>query len=145
MSKIKIDLPTSFGFSTVIPIRITDVNYGNHVGNDAVLSLLHEARMQYLAHLGYTELQFAGIGLIMRDVAIEFRTELFYGDQVIASVTSGDLSRAGFNLYYKLEKKSGENQLMAAVAVTGMVCFDYSRKKIVALPEDAKYKLETVK
>ena len=141
MSRIKIDLPTTFTFSTIIPIRITDLNYGNHVGNDTVLTILHEARMQYLVSLGYTELEFAGTGMIMRDVAIEFKTELFYGDQVIAHVTTGEVSKAGFEIIYKLEKDAGDKKVLVASASTGMVCFDYSRKKIVMLPDEARLKL----
>ena len=85
MARIKIDLPDNFSFTTSIQVRITDINYGGHVGNDAILSLVHEARMQFLKQLGYTELEFAGVGLIMADAAIEFRNELFYGDVVIVS------------------------------------------------------------
>src|SRR5262245_60948037 len=105
MARIKIDLPGKFSFSTNIPVRITDVNYGGHVGNDTVLSIIHEARVQFLNHYGYKELEFEGIGMIMADAGIEFKNELFYGDTVIASVAVAEFTRAGFELYYKLEKE----------------------------------------
>ena len=106
MARIKIDLPDKFSFTTSIPVRITDINYGGHVGNDAILSLIHEARMQFLKQLGYTELEFAGVGLIMADVAIEFRNELFYGDIVIVSIACAEFSKVSFDIYYKLEKNA---------------------------------------
>jgi acyl-CoA thioester hydrolase len=137
MARIKIDLPEQFSFSTSIPIRITDLNYGNHVGNDAVLSIIHEARMQFLKNFGYTEMEFAGVGMIMSDVAIEFKNELFYGDIVIASVTATGFSKVGFDIYYKLEKTPGDKNVLVATAKTGMICFDYAKKKIVSLPETA--------
>jgi YbgC/YbaW family acyl-CoA thioester hydrolase len=136
MARIKIALPERFSFSCEIPIRITDVNYGGHVGNDVFLSLVHEARVQYFQHLGYTELAFAGNGLIMADAAIEFKSELFYGDVVTVHVTAADISGIGFDLVYKLEKKAKSQ--IAGVAKTGMVCYDYNRKKIVALSEEGK-------
>lgn len=142
MPRIKIDLPQSFSFTTNIPVRITDLNYGNHVGNDAILSLIHEARMQYLSQGGFTELQFAGVGMIMSDVGIEFKSELFYGDTVIASVTAGEISKVGFELYYKLEKEEKGKRVLVAAAKTGMVCYDYSAKKITAIPEPAKEYLQ---
>ena len=55
MTRIKIELPETYLFSTEIPVRITDLNYGNHLGNDAILSLLHEARVRFLAYYGWTE------------------------------------------------------------------------------------------
>jgi len=137
MARIKIDLPEQFSFSTSIPIRITDLNYGNHVGNDAVLSIIHEARMQFLKNFGYTEMEFAGVGMIMSDVAIEFKNELFYGDIVIASVTATGFSKVGFDIYYKLEKSPGDKNVLVAAAKTGMLCFDYAKRKIVSIPEAA--------
>lgn len=141
MARVRIVLPDIFSFSTSIPIRITDLNYGEHVGNDTVLSLIHEARMQFLMHHGYTEMKFAGVSMIMSDVAIEFKNELFYGDVVTASVAVGEISKVGFELYYKLEKKEEGKIKLVATAKTGMVCYDYDLKKIVAIPDEAKERL----
>jgi acyl-CoA thioesterase FadM len=142
MARIKIDLPENFTFSTTIPVRITDLNYGKHVGNDTILSMIHEARVQYLQQLGYGELDLAGVGVIMSDVGIEFKSELFYGDAVIASVSAGDITRISFDLYYKLEKRSGDTTQLVAVAKTGMVCYDYSKKKVAAIPLEVVEKLK---
>ena len=138
MARIKIDIPGSFSFSTLIPVRITDINYGGHMGNDAVLSLIHEARMQFLKSFGYSEMEFAGAALIMADVAIEFKKELFYGDTVNASVTAGDFTKVGFDLFYKLEKDLDGEAQAVALAKTGMICYDYDKKKVVAVPVEAK-------
>ena len=137
MSRIKIQLPEQFHFSTIIPIRITDLNYGGHVGNDTVLTLIHEARMQFLKSFGYTEMNIENIGMIMIDAGIEFRSELFYGDEVKAFVAVDEFSRAGFNFYYKLMKE----ETIIALAKTGMVCYDYEKKKVVSVPAKAVEKL----
>jgi YbgC/YbaW family acyl-CoA thioester hydrolase len=141
MPRLKIKLPTLFSFSTKIPLRITDLNYGGHVGNDTILILIHEARMQFLKNAGYSELDFAGVGMIMSDVMIEFKNELFYGDVLIASVTAGEFSKVGFDLFYKLEKAQNDTTILVATAKTGMVCYDYQKKKVVSVPEEAKTKL----
>jgi acyl-CoA thioester hydrolase len=137
MARIKIELPGEFHFSTNLPIRITDLNYGGHVGNDTILTLVHEARVQFLRHYGYDELNMGGASLIMSDAAIEFKSELFYGDAVTAFVKAGEFSRAGFDLFYKLTR----NNTVVAAAKTGMVCFNYETKKVMAVPEGVKEKL----
>ncbi|MCS3800197.1 acyl-CoA thioesterase [Niastella sp. OAS944] len=142
MARIKVELPEQFAFSTTIPVRITDLNYGKHVGNDTILSMIHEARVQYLRKLGYGELDLAGVGVIMSDVGIEFKSELFYGDEVLVSVAAGDLSKISFDLYYKLEKLADDKTILVAVAKTGMVCYDYSKKKVAAIPEEVAVKLK---
>ena len=77
--RVQLQLPETFSFQTEIPVRITDINYGNHLGNDAILSMMHEARVQFLQSLGYTELDVEGAGMIMADTAIIYKGEGFYG------------------------------------------------------------------
>lgn len=136
MNRIKINLPESFAFSTTIQIRITDLNYGGHVGNDSFLSLIHEARQQFLLSHGYKELSIAGTALIMADVAIEFKKELNHGDTVKISVTATGFDKLGFDLYYKMELINGNETILAGKAKTGMLCYDYALKKKVTVPEE---------
>jgi acyl-CoA thioesterase FadM len=145
MSRVKIQLPEQFSFRCSISVRITDINYGGHVGNDAVLSIIHEARMQYFKSLGYAEMNVGGAGTIMADVAVEFKHELFYGDIVAVSVTAGELSKVGFDLIYKLETirpSRVEKMILVAAAKTAIICYDYEKKKIITVPEEARKKLQ---
>jgi len=141
MTRIRIELPTHFSFCISIPIRITDINYGGHVGNDRILMLLHEARMKYLLHHGLNEMDLNGVGLIMSDVGIEFKKELFYGDEVLVFVTSNSFLKVSFDIIYKIEKKSGAQNMIVASAKTGMVCYDYSNKKVAVIPDFVREKL----
>ena len=141
MARISIELPETFPFKTFILVRITDLNYGGHVGNDTVLSFLHEARVRYMHSLDYTEFDFAGTGLIMGDAAVSFRKEMFYGQVLLVSIAPANPTRAGFDLIYKVESESPEKTELYATAKTGMVCFDYDSRKIVTLPDEAKGKL----
>lgn len=141
MARIKLDHPSAYAFETYLPLRITDVNYGGHVGNDTVLTLLHEARVQFLAHVGLAELNSNGIGFIMSDVAIEFKKELFYGNKLKASMVALDFSRVGFDIFYKLEIVDEAATHIAVLAKTGMICYNYELKKIAALDPDLMHKL----
>jgi len=141
MTRNKIEMPAQFSFSALIPIRITDLNYGGHVGNDSILSIIHEARVRFLRHFEFEELNIGGVSLIMSDVAIEFKNEIFYGDDILARIAAADFSRVGFTIYYRLEKAGADKNTTVALARTGMVCFDYELKKIVSIPEGVKEKL----
>lgn len=133
MPRIKINLPSEFLYSCEIPIRITDLNYGNHVGNDALLGLIQEARVQFIAHFGQkSELDVYGVGLIMADVGIQFASEVFYGTTVKVEVGASDFSARSFDLNYKLSD-AADGRLIAK-AKTGMVCFDYEERKSVTIP-----------
>ncbi len=67
-------------------------------------SLIHEARMQFLEYSALPKWNSAGVGLIMADVGIEFKNELFYGDIVTISISCQNLSKVSFDIYYRLEK-----------------------------------------
>ncbi|HMC99203.1 MAG TPA: thioesterase family protein [Ferruginibacter sp.] len=136
MARIKIDIPQRTLGTFIVPVRITDLNYGNHVGNDAFVSIVHEARIQWLKGHDFTELDIDGIGLIMGDLAIEFKSESFYGDIIDVTLSVGDISKIGFELYYELNAKRNGNNILLARAKTGMICYDYDEKKIASLPQN---------
>jgi acyl-CoA thioester hydrolase len=140
MARIAIELPPAFSFSIKIPVRITDLNYGGHVGNDSILSLVHEARVAFLFWNNYTEKDLGGAALIMGDVAIIFKNELFYGDDLTVQVAITELSRSTFDIVYKLQKEVNGKAVDVALAKTGMVCFDYEKRKVMAVPEAVKAK-----
>ena len=144
MERVKINLPETFTFSTIIKIRITDVNYGGHVGNDSFLSLVHEARLQFLASKGFSEMDVMGVGLIMADAAIEFKKEMTYGDTVKISVATTGFDRIGFDIFYLLEVENDGKLITAGKAKTGMMCFDYVNKKKAAIPPVAIEKLQSI-
>lgn len=110
-----------------------------------MLSILHEARMQFLKHYGFDEKNFWGVGLIMGDVAIEFKKELFYGDMAMISVTAANFERVSFDLWYQLETIRDGKRILIANAKTGMICFNYDTRKITSVPQEAIEKLSVQK
>lgn len=125
-------MPDSYLFVTEMAVRVSDVNYGGHLGNDAVLSMIHEARVRFLRHYGYTEANIEGVGLIMTDTAIVYRAEGFLGDTVRVDVTVDDFNKHGCDFYYLLTNEQRGVEL--ARAKTGIVFFDYKTRKVVDVP-----------
>jgi acyl-CoA thioester hydrolase len=135
MARQRLTLPTTHLFTTKIDVRITDINYGNHVGNDAFVGILHEARVKWLKHFGYTELHIEkNIGLIMSTLCINFKSESFYGDCITINLFIGEISTAGFELYYQLKTVRNETEVELAIAKTEMVCYNYTTKKVESIP-----------
>jgi acyl-CoA thioester hydrolase len=132
MPRVEVDLPERWLFRTRIPIRIDDINYGGHLGNDAVLSLAHEARVRFLAAHGLSELDLGGCGIVMIDAAVVYRAEGRHGMELEATVGAADVRTRGFDLLYRLvDAATGEE---IARAKTGIVCFDYAARKVVRVP-----------
>ena len=132
MARIELNLPENFSFSTDVRVRISDINYGNHLGNDAVLSLIHEARLQFLQSRGYSELDIDGWGLILTDAVIVYKSQGFHGDLLTIFAAVCDFNKYGCDFFYKVNQKSGGKEV--ARAKTGVVFFDYNRQKMVPVP-----------
>jgi acyl-CoA thioester hydrolase len=134
MERVEIIFPENIHFTTELTVRITDLNYGGHLSNDRVLALAHEARVQYLNSLGFTEFDLSGVGLIMADAAIQFRSEAFAGEMINIDLAVPEVSRVGFSLFYRMTSNDREVALLR----TNLVCFDYKLRKVVSLPQDVK-------
>lgn len=134
MGRIKLQIPDKFIFSTVVPIRITDLNYGGHLGNDSVLSIVHEARVRFLNHLGYSELDIGGSGIIMVDALVNYRSEGFYGEMLKVEVTVNDFSGMGCDFIYLItNSKTGKE---VARVKTGIVFYDYENRRKQKVPAE---------
>ncbi len=132
--RVQIEIPEGTPKATIqIPVRITDINYGNHLGNDSIVSIIHEARMQFLRLHGFSELDAGGIALIMGDLAVQFKSEAFYGDNLTIEIYSSDITKVSFTLIYKITTIRIEKKLSIAIAATNMVCYNYSLKKISSI------------
>ena len=138
MARVKIDVPANHIATVTIPVRITDINYGNHVGNDAFVGIIHEARVQWLQQHHCTELNIDGIGVIMSDLAVEFKSESFYGDIIEVQLGCGETGRVNFELFYTLSAIRKNEKIILAHAKTSMVCYNYTAKKVAAIPEKLK-------
>lgn len=134
MVRVKIEFPSQNPlFKTDIPVRIGDVNYGGHVGNDAMLSFAQEARMQMLGAWGWTELQAGGTALIMADAMIAYKGEGFYGDTFRVAIYAAEITNRSFDLLYHLTTWRDGQTVEIARIKTGMLCFDYATRKVSAM------------
>ncbi len=139
MARIKLDLPDSFIFETSMKIRISDINYGGHLGNDSVLSLMHEARYRFFNALGYKdELSIEGVGTIQADVAITYRGEAFHGDEILVQIAIADISKKSFEVLYYLSCQGKE----IARAKTGIAMFSYAEGKVCNIPKNFLSKIQ---
>lgn len=141
MARVKIEFSEPFIFSTELSVRISDINYGGHVGNDSVLTIAHEARVRFLQHLGCKhEGDVFGGSLIMVDAMIAYKGEGFQGDVLRIDIAIADVSKTHFDLLYKIHNVTRSYDL--AHVKTALVFFDYERRKISEAPAAFQEKIK---
>jgi acyl-CoA thioester hydrolase len=139
MSRIKLQMPETYQFSTTIDVRITDLNYGNHLANDSLLSIIHEARVRFLKYFGYSELDIEGIGIMMADVVIIYKSQSYYGDMLKIEVGIGDISKKSCDFFYRVTK---DGDKVVALCKTAIVFFDYQIQKPARIPTNFLIKIK---
>jgi len=134
VARIKLSFPDDvFCFETRMPVRITDINGANHLGNDALISMLSEARAQFLVNYGIQEASKDGTGIIVTDLATMYQSESFFPEMLRFEVGVMDFNKYGGDFVFRVTK--AESGQPVALAKYGFVFFNYHRKEVVPVPE----------
>ncbi len=140
MPRIKLTELTSYEFCHHLTVRATDINYAGHLGNEALLGMVHEARSQFTAQLGFDTMVVKPnqVGLIIADLVVNFKSEAFYQDSLEVNCQFDEVRERSVRLFYCI-RRTGQ---VIALVETGLVAFDYQIHKVVQLPEDFLTALE---
>jgi acyl-CoA thioesterase FadM len=115
-------------------VRVGDINYGGHMGNDKALLLFHDARIKFLKKLGYTEKDIGeGKGIIMTEAHVYFKKEAFLHDKLYADVEVGTIEKYTFELIYSIYRESDHQLILEGNSK--QLAFDYERRKVASLPQ----------
>ena len=133
MARIEISLPDQFAFTTELPLYVGHINYGGHLDNALLLSIVSEVRLRFFKAMGYTELDVEGVGIIVADVAVQYKSEAFHGELMVVSIVADDFSKKGCDLLWVMHEKVSGREV--ARGKTGIVFFDYATRKAAPVPE----------
>jgi YbgC/YbaW family acyl-CoA thioester hydrolase len=120
-----------FKFEFNTRIRITDINYGNHVSYASYLLFFQDARIAYLKNIGCSELDIHGVGMIISEANCKYKRELLLGDEIVIKCKITNLKSKGFEMEYVIEREGK----VCAEGKTINLAFDYKAGKITHLPE----------
>lgn len=138
-----IDLPATFAFRTEIPVLASHINYGGHLDNALLLTLVSEARMRFLGSLGYSEKDVEGAGIIVASAAVQYRSEAFHGEILQVEMAAAHWGRCGCELLWRMSEAKSQREV--ARGSTGIVFFDYATRKVAPVPPLARERLSSVR
>ena len=134
MTKVIIEAPEKEIFTTNLPVRIYDINYGNHVGHDSMLSIFHEARTLFLKQHGLSEIDIFGSSWIMSSLSVLYKSQARYGDTLKISIGIGEITQTSLDLIYLATNLETNKEVSRAN--TKMIFFDYKNNKIMKIPQN---------
>lgn len=140
MARVKVSSPEQFLFSMERSVGISDLNYARHLDSVTMVQILHEARLQFLASLGFTEANIFGLGMVVTDMAIDYRNESFANDRLIIDVGVSDFNRYGLDIGLQVTNSALESVVCSAKI--GVVFFDFDKHQISPVPDSFRQLLE---
>jgi acyl-CoA thioester hydrolase len=133
MPRIKLNELGDYAFHYAITLEPRDINYGGHLGNDALVTIVGSARINMFRSMGLSEMDLGDgkTGIIMSDLAVNYKSEAFMFDELMIDTHVGEISRSSFRLFHRMKK----GQAIIALVETGLTTFNYASRRIVPVPE----------
>lgn len=143
MARLQLSFPEDqFYYSTPMSVRVTDINAGNHLGNDSMISMISEARARFLFEFGVAETERNGTGIIVTDLATTYRAEAHARDQLLFEVGVMDFNKYGGDIIFRITRP--RDRKLIAMAKSGFVFFNYKTSEVVVMPEEFRGKFDRV-
>jgi acyl-CoA thioesterase FadM len=143
MARLILTFPEDqYHYTTLLTVRVTDINAANHLGNDSMISMISEARARFLFEYGVPEMERDGTGIIITDLATTYRAEAHARDQLLFEVGVMDFNKYGGDIIFRVTRP--KDKTLVAMAKQGFVFFNYKTSQVVAMPEDFRTKFDRV-
>ena len=133
MPRIRLREQLSYEFHYTTRLESRDINYGGHLGNDALVSLVGSARVDALHSLGLREVNLGDgkTGIIMADLVVNFRAEGFLFDEIVIDTHVGEFSSNRFRIFHRVTK----GDIVIALVETGLKTFNYTAREVAPVPD----------
>jgi len=132
MARLQLNFPDDqYYYSTLLTVRVTDINAGNHLGNDSMISMISEARARFLFEYGVAETERDGTGIIVTDLATTYRAEAHARDQLLFEVGVMDFNKYGGDIIFRVTRPKDQKQV--AMAKQGFVFYNYKSSQVVSM------------
>jgi len=143
MARLILTFPEDqYYYTTLVTVRVTDINAANHLGNDSMISMISEARARFLFEYGVPETERDGTGIIVTDLATTYRAEAHARDQLLFEVGVMDFNKYGGDIIFRVTRP--KDKTLIAMAKQGFVFFNYKTSQVVVMPDEFQSKFERV-
>ena len=133
MQRIRLEFPSeAVVHRHSLSVRITDMNYGRHLGHDALISLLHEARAAALDSLGVKEWDLGGYPSVVADLAVQYQGEARWPDTLIIETALAGVQRKALTVFHRVVRES--DQRLIATARLNLLLVDIETGRPVSIP-----------
>ena len=132
MPRVRLSEQEVYEFQSSFQIRPQDINYGGHLGNDNLISLVGAARAYLFHSMGLSELNLGDrqTGIIITDLIVNYKAEAFLFDELLIDTHIDEVAQKGFRMFHRVRR----DMKLIALVETGFATYSYATKKIAPVP-----------
>lgn len=116
-----------FRFRTAIEVRFRDLDPLGHVNNAVYLTYFEIARSAYFMAVHGRPFAVDDIGVVVAEAHLRYRSPAFYGERLVAEITTVTLRSRSFELYYRITVE--ETGRLVVEGSTVQVAYDQRTKR----------------
>ncbi len=129
-------MSTESYFTVDLPVRISEVNYGNHLGHAALTSLIHQTKILYFREFNIDERNINGNGAIVKRLEIDYKGEAHFDDMLHVNVRVNAITRTTCILEYVVTKNEANTPVTHVFETLAFI--NYESRKPVRTPDEIK-------
>lgn len=135
MARIQLNFPEhAFTYCTEHLVHPSEINAAHHVSSETMVAIISKVRAAFMNTYDLEDVPVAGLGFIMTDLAVCYRSEAHAGDLLHIEAGMLDLNPYGGDIIFRLSKAHPEK--LVALAKYGIVFFDYNTNTVRPIPEN---------
>jgi acyl-CoA thioester hydrolase len=115
-------------------VRFRDIDAFGHVNNAVFFSYVEQARIRYLLDVIRPGTGFDRMPLILAHVAIDYRSPIFFDDEIVVATRVDRIGRTSFAMSHRMTA-GAEGRHVADVASV-LVTYDYPSSSPIPVPDD---------
>lgn len=144
MPRVKLSDLSAYPYQIELGVRVTDINYGGHLGYDRLLGLAHEARIHLLEQLGASELDLGDgrTGVVAVDLQVLYQGLAFRGDRLRFEIGIAELRSTSFRLAHRVRRASDGGEI-ARLEIC-LAAYDAAAQRPTVLPEAFRARVEAL-
>lgn len=139
VQKISID-ESEFVFETVMRVRSTEVDFGQHLTIESLSLILAEARARFFYTKEIKAVNSDYQGLVVTDVAINFPSVVLTREELLIEMGISSLTEMKATMHFKVSRMHDGS--VVAKASASLCNFDYRNNRMVKMSPQMKQALE---
>jgi acyl-CoA thioester hydrolase len=118
-------------FKIDIPVRISDINYGGHLGHAELIKITHQARWKFFSEFSLREDNLDGSGVIVKALNVNYKAESFFDDILHISIYLREITKTSCIFLYEITKN---DNLPVATVIETVLFMNYDSRRIQRVP-----------